>query len=411
MIKNIEYLSSQELRGRLPGTIENIQAAQYVKDKFIENKLSPFNNNYYQSFQYYYPERIEGDPYLKVFNVDGELIRNYTYGKDFKEDLINFRNNKIRFNRTANLVFKNDFFTISQGKDEVLFFTPEKDNLSFRSSFMYNAKMDMYVMVTKSTRDELKKFIDSDFTIECFIPYKISKTNLYNITAMINGVNSDKSPIVVSSHFDHVGTDLSNITYPGALDNASGTAFVIEMSKYINSLGKPKRNILFLSFNAEEFGLIGSTEFAKKYYSLLKNSKIFNFDMVGTNNSAPLCIMGGKKDSVCSPIIKSVSDTCSKEKIYFNYLFDDSSDHYSFRKLGIDAITFIDNDVTRIHTPNDKATFISSKSIDRCFKVASKEIIKNAFDNDPFILYNNELTLASLMFIIILFILECKDME
>jgi Zn-dependent M28 family amino/carboxypeptidase len=241
-------------------------------------------------------------------------------------------------------------------------------------------------MITKNTMTELKNYISKNYKISCYIPVEVAKTSLNNVVGYLKGTNSKASPVIVSAHFDHIGSDLSGNIYSGALDNASGISFVLEFIKYIKSLGTPERNIIFIGFNAEEFGCLGSEHFAKKYSGVLKGAKVYNFDMIGSN-SVPLSIMGGKADDSKTDFMRSISLTFSTEKIKYNFLFEDASDHEAFRKYNIDAVTFCDSDTSKIHTPNDKAEFINTEAIDRCFKVASIEIIKNAFNEDPMLIH------------------------
>ena len=86
----------------------------------------------------------------------------------------------------------------------------------------------MYIMVTKTTIDELKNYLKDNYTINCFIPFEAKHTSLNNVTAYIEGKNPSLPPIVLSAHFDHIGTDLAGNVYNGALDNASGTAFILD---------------------------------------------------------------------------------------------------------------------------------------------------------------------------------------
>lgn len=404
--KDIVYLASPELKGRLAGTLENIQAANYIKEKFISNKLKSFDNTYYHNFNTFYPEKLKDSPYLKVLGPNNEPIKEFEYGKDYKEDMINFKSNNITFDKNSKLSFNKEFIGVGTDKGTLILYLAENDNMEFRSSFIYDSPMNLYLMITSDTKAQIESSLKDGYKIDCYIPYTVKETTVSNVMGLIEGKDSTASPIIISAHFDHLGTDLNKNIYGGALDNASGIAFVMELSRYISSLGKPDRNILFIGFNAEEFGCLGAREFVKDYKDLLKDSKVFNFDMIGTDNASPLCIMGGEKDSINSPLVKSAASVCTKEKIYFNYLFQDSSDHEAFRNANIDAITFIDNDLSRIHTPNDKAEFISSKSIERCFSVASKEIKKHAFTNNPFVLYNKILILLSLPLIILLFTLS-----
>ena len=267
----------------------------------------------------------------------------------------------------------------------------------------------MYIMVTSKALASLKTLIANNNTVNCFIPYEVSEANISNVMGYIEGTDTSISPIIVSAHFDHIGTDLNGTIYNGALDNASGLSFMLEMSKYLTSLGKPNRSILFIGFNAEEFGCLGSTQFITKYKSNITKSKVFNFDMIGSNNNIPLCIMGAKKDTTKTPFIKSVSSICKSENIFFNYLFEDASDHEGFRKQNIDAITFCDNDMTRIHTPEDTYDHISLAAIKRCYDVASKAIVKCTFKDNFIILYYKECFIISIIGTLVVSLLYNKS--
>lgn len=401
--KYIDYLSSDNLKGRLAGTIENDAAAIYVKNQFESNGLGPYQGSYFQQFHTLSPKRINGKPYLTVTDKKGLLIKEYKYGEDYKEDLLNFRKNNISFDNENRISFSGEHLQVEKENNYFLFYTPENNKLNFRSSFIHTSPYSMYIMATKSTVKELQYYLKSNYTVNCFIPFEAKEASINNVISYIEGKDPFLPPLILSAHFDHIGTDLSGNVYSGALDNASGTAFILEMSKYIKSLGKPERSIIFAAFNAEEFGCLGSKAFVDKYINNLKGSKVLNFDMVGTNNSVPLYIMGGGKDTENSSFIKEASAICSKNKIDFSYLFEDASDHEYFRKQNIDAITLSDSDTTRIHTPNDKSNFISLTNIDRCFKLASTEVIKYGFENNLILLYYKEIFLASLVGIVVCF--------
>ncbi|WP_373897961.1 M28 family metallopeptidase [Haloimpatiens sp. FM7315] len=381
---HISYLSSNKLKGRLPGTVGNQLAAQYIKSEFEKTGLKPLEKTYFQKFNIKYPCKIEGEtPYLNVLDKDNKIIKSFTYGKEFKEDMLNFKNNSILFNK-ENSNFSSKGISVTSGNDRFILYK-SKDDLNFRSSFMINAPSSMYIMITNNTLNQIKNYVEKGYSIKCYIPYNIKSSSVVNVLSKIEGKSKNLYPIVISAHFDHVGTDLNNNVYNGALDNASGTSFLLELSKYIKSLGTPKRDIIFAAFNGEEFGFLGATAFANKYYNELKNSKVFNFDMIGGKKSCALCLMGAKKDSKSNEFVRSISSACSSEKINFNELFEDSSDHTPFRARNIDAVTFCDYDLSKIHTPKDKVQFIENDSINRCFKIASKEIVKCSFGFNPFI--------------------------
>ncbi|KYH29350.1 MULTISPECIES: M28 family metallopeptidase [Clostridium] len=401
VFNTINFLCSDNFKGRLTGTLENREVEEYIKLKFIENNLKPFMGEYTQTFKVQYPKRIEGNPYLTVSDDDGNIIRKFEYGKDYKEDMLNFKSNKFSFNKNnPQINSKDNVIQIKDNLDYFLIYIPSKEGLNFRSSFINSSHWSMCIMVTEPTLKYIKKYIDDGYTINCFIPFTAKEALANNVMGYIEGKDKAADPIILSAHFDHLGSDLNNTIYRGALDNASGTSFMLEMAKYISSLGQPKRSILFVGFNAEEFGCIGSTEFVKKYKNYIQNSKVFNFDMIGSDNGVPLCIVGGPQDTTKTAFLRSVSDTCSDEKIYFNYKFGSDSDHKAFRENKIDAVTFCDNDTSRIHTPMDKPEFISTTAIDRCFNVVSREVIKYAFGNNLLILYYKETLIGSSLVIL-----------
>jgi Zn-dependent M28 family amino/carboxypeptidase len=88
--------------------------------------------------------------------------------------------------------------------------------------------------------------------------------------------------IVLSAHFDHLG-QRGNRFYPGADDNASGTAMLMEVAeRFALQKHRPKRTILFVAFDQEEAGLLGSTHFATKPPRDIKKLKAFlTADMLG----------------------------------------------------------------------------------------------------------------------------------
>lgn len=393
---NISYLSSDTFDGRMAGTFSNEMAAAYIRNQFEKSKLTPFVSDYYETFNVTYPKRIAGSPYLRVLNAQGQTIKDFTYNKEFKEDMLSFNQNHVVFNKNSIINYDNNYIKISNGIYNYILYVPSDNKLQFRSSFDHSSKISLLVTVTSETLKDIKTYLNKQASIDCFIPYTESDTNINNVVGYIKGADSKLPPIVISAHFDHMGVDFANNIYPGALDNASGISFVLEMSKYIKSLGTPDRDVIFAAFNAEEFGLLGSDTFAKKFSSRLTGGKVFNFDMIGSNNSVPLSLMGAKTDSSNTPFIHTMAAICTNDHINFNYNFEDASDHSSFRKLGIDAITFSDSDVTRIHTPNDKAEYISTNSIKRCYTVASEEIVGLAYKNNFWIIYNKQIWISSL---------------
>jgi Zn-dependent M28 family amino/carboxypeptidase len=115
--------------------------------------------------------------------------------------------------------------------------------------------------------------------------------NSNNVVAMIEGSDPKLKHefVVYSAHWDHLGIDerlpgpRTRQIYHGALDNASGTAALLELAKAYRALPKaPKRSILFIATTAEERGLLGAKYYASHPLYPLKNT-VLNINMDGIN--------------------------------------------------------------------------------------------------------------------------------
>jgi len=110
------------------------------------------------------------------------------------------------------------------------------------------------------------------------------QTRIRNVLAYLPGSdpNLKDEVVIVSAHFDHVGTQDGEV-FNGADDDASGTVGLLEIAEaFAVSLEKPKRSILFAAWNAEERGLLGSRYYVERPAFLLeKTIAMFQMDMIG----------------------------------------------------------------------------------------------------------------------------------
>ncbi len=106
----------------------------------------------------------------------------------------------------------------------------------------------------------------------------------YNVVGYVEGSDPElrKECLVIGGHFDHNGTHMG-LFFPGADDNASGSAAILQIAGAFAALDrKPKRSVVFALFGGEEMGLQGSTYFAAHMPGpFAKVDAMFNFDMVG----------------------------------------------------------------------------------------------------------------------------------
>ena len=100
-----------------------------------------------------------------------------------------------------------------------------------------------------------------------------------NVVGLLPGENASEY-VVVAAHHDGRGV-IKDKVQPGADDNASGVAMVLELARSFKD-AKPKRSILFISFDCEEKGMLGSREFVKsQLYDTKAIAAMIVFDLIG----------------------------------------------------------------------------------------------------------------------------------
>lgn len=115
-----------------------------------------------------------------------------------------------------------------------------------------------------------------------------------NLAAIIRGSAQPDSFLVVSAHYDHLGMMGRNTYFPGANDNASGVALLLELAAhYASPENRPAYSIVFLLFGAEEAGLIGSSYFVAHPLIPLKSiTFLVNLDLLGTGEQGATVVNG-----------------------------------------------------------------------------------------------------------------------
>lgn len=169
-----------------------------------------------------------------------------------------------------------------------------------------------------------------------------------NVAAILEGTDPalKKEYIVVSAHYDHIGVgeinEAQDSIFNGARDNAIGVVGMMMTAKYL-SQNRPKRSLLFLALTAEEKGLYGSAWYASHPLVPLKQT-VFNFncDGAGYNDTSIVTVIGLERTSAESTIakacnafgLKAATDPAPEEHLY------ERSDNYNFAEQGVPAIDF-----------------------------------------------------------------------
>lgn len=125
--------------------------------------------------------------------------------------------------------------------------------------------------------------------------YAEEKVLQHNVVAVLPGADPSRAAeaVVVSAHYDHIGADPGeggeNVVYPGADDNASGTAGVLAIAEALTSMSNsgngPARSVVFAVFGAEEKGALGSQAYvADPWPEGTRPVAVVNLDMIGRSN-------------------------------------------------------------------------------------------------------------------------------
>ena len=193
-----------------------------------------------------------------------------------------------------------------------------------------------------------------------------------NIVGVIPGKNDSlkREVVVVGGHFDHIGLGGESSMDPhghgkihnGADDNASGTAMVLKLAKELSKKDL-NRTFIFVLFNAEEVGLLGSAHFADMWQAHSEEygdiKAMLNYDMVG-RYSEVVSVMGGATSSSWRPLLNPIK---SSLKFEVKDSSVGSSDHASFIKKKVPALFFTTGAHEDYHRSTDTAEKINYSSL------------------------------------------------
>lgn len=214
-----------------------------------------------------------------------------------------------------------------------------------------------------------------DVTVAAQVDLKQEKKTGRNVIAYLPGSAPELPAVVIGAHYDHLGhgesstslarADEQGKVHPGADDNASGVAALLEVAEYLTGLqrkGKfsPKRDVIFVGWSGEELGLLGSSQFVKSFGQQDLSGRFaayLNMDMVGRLRDA--AIMQGTGSAKEWPAIiekrnapVGLSITLQQDA----YLPTDAMSFYLYKVPVLSAFT---GSHPEYHTPRDTADLLN----------------------------------------------------
>jgi len=208
-------------------------------------------------------------------------------------------------------------------------------------------------------------------------------TNSFNVIGRLPGTSPRE--IIVGAHIDSSTPEI-----PGANDDGSGVATIIELAR-VAAQEPHDATLVFVAFCGEESGLIGSKSFVEQY-PLENVALMLQLDMV--SDDSPLLLFVDTRKSQTPPWLVSASIDAFHSLGYRNIRYPTffqnfnssiggaGSDHEPFMEKGIPAIGFVTDLTNPIHTPNDSLEFFEAEGLERSGRLV-QELMRKFDDGQP----------------------------
>lgn len=393
--ETIKELSSKSYRGRLPGTNGNYLATKYLQNQFdlidlkspdcLNNYLQPFKQKaihhgevlllhtlddkdniigdyrhltdfvlrtnwlgtaisgdikgqliYISSKKEFYQKKIDN----KILLIDKKLVNSFKNTTAQEADgLIRYilsLNKKVKAIIIQNDIRRDGYFHISTALTNQIRQLGYNKALSSQINSSSSKTGPMTLYCSDFAFETLQKAAIRGNTVRIKANKEIVDVESANVIGMIEGKNEKSGYIVIGAHFDHLGGYDNGAYFPGALDNASGIAALLEIARIVKDMPQPEKTIVFSAFNGEEVYLAGSKFYTQKPIFPLAKTTMINMDIVGSKGSTVLDIAG---------YYKEINETQQLFKRYSEYIGVNtrisrlaSSDHVHFAARGSQSI-------------------------------------------------------------------------
>lgn len=324
------------------------KAAAYIRDAFKQYGLVPLTgSSYIQEFSFDV-NTFPGDMEVTINNkklmpgidyiVFPESTGSHTQGKLQQADSITFVNQEEKV-----IVTLKDKLTWSVGREEAPY-----------TGIEVNKK------ALPGNPASFKIAIDNKF---------VKDFKAANIAAMVRGTAQPDSFIFITAHYDHLGSMGSKTFFPGANDNASGIALLMNLAHYY-AMHPQKYSMGFICFAAEEAGLVGSEYFTNHPLVPLSHIRfLINTDLAGTGSEG-ITVVNATEFPEEFAMMNEVND---KEKLLVKINARGkaaNSDHYYFTEKGVPSFFFYtQGGITAYHDVFDIAATLPLQEQEDLFKL------------------------------------------
>jgi aminopeptidase YwaD len=309
----VDTLTSSYFWGRGYTNNGMAKAADFLAAEFKSYGLHPIKASGFQQSFYYSVNTFPGKMEVAV---DGQVLKpgiDFIIGPES-------RGKKVK----ANLVQQDSVHFID---------LKNKIEVELRDKLTWSVSTEQ----ADYTRIEIdkKKLLHSPKTISINMESQmLQQFKSSNVCGIVRGTSKPDSLLVITAHYDHLGGMGDRTYFPGANDNASGTALLLALAKYYAANPTPY-SIAFICFGGEEAGLVGSKYFSENpLFALSKIRFLINVDLAGTGDEGITVVNGSvfKKEFSLLTEINNSKQYLSKIKSRGKAA---NSDHYWFTEKGV----------------------------------------------------------------------------
>ncbi len=209
------------------------------------------------------------------------------------------------------------------------------------------------------------------------------ETVLKNVIGVIPGAggNLDKDLLVIGAHYDHLGSGDTGslpanrgLIHPGADDNASGVAVLLELARTLWKEDRPARTVVFVAFAGEEAGRLGSSRFiAASAFPPSRTLAMVDLDTVGRLGDGKVLVLGGVSAPEWVHILRGAGYLAGVETALAAGDLD-ASDDVTFRHAGVPAVQLFGGPHTDYHRPTDTVDKIDAAGLEKIARLTAEVV-------------------------------------
>jgi hypothetical protein len=359
---DIAVLTADSLHGRGYQPDGASKAARYIRDRFQKIGVEPLNGSYFQRFQLtvdlveqmpmlvtdgdtlapgreFIPHGITGNGVVdnndRVVSVGAGLVVpsqdiNPYEAVDVRDAVIVIDEEVPQSIRSDTTLGRRDWsilprveYAASRGASAVVVLT---DRLVY-GMYSYESSVPVVSVLRSAWRDSID-------TVSLHVELAADRQReARNVIGVVEGSEHSDSLIVISAHYDHIGRLGEDLYFPGANDNASGTAMLLALARYFSEHPLPY-SIVCIAFSGEELGLVGSEYFAEyPPFDLSNIAFLLNFDMVASGTEGIMAV-GGVDFPTPYRQLRAVNDSLGLDPLARRKNAR-NSDHYPLTQRGV----------------------------------------------------------------------------